>query len=293
MERGMLPVPGHVDPSAADNGDEDAREAYRRKGRDVVGASGTTRVDRGDLPPPFTAGPSGTTDGTDSATETSEGTTDGALPSFTESEAEMRSGRAPLLSLAVPSQVLQPVAYEENPTPAPVPGELSTWVEYDGYERFSAPPPPAAASFGVASSMDPPREGDEDGDVVGSIVARLGLPSGSAPNPAELMEQLGLGLGTRVVDLVDDLPPGIDEPSLPALPGFAHPSPPATQHQLHPRQIPADHEHPPSFDASEAAEAVGGVARSRVGSMGSPALANLEDSDAPPGYFGGGPPAYS
>lgn len=149
-------------------------------------------------------------------------------------------------------------------------------------------------------------------------MARLGLPSGSAPNPEELMEQLGLGQGTRVVDLQDDLPPGIDEPSLPALPGFDTPlstaSMQASMHSMHqhsqqlqqqlqyhahthgthpPNTHPRTHaldgaDHPPSFDASEAAEAVGGVARSRVGSVTGP-----PEQDAPPGYFGGGPPAYS
>ncbi len=93
------------------------------------------------------------------------------------------------------------------------------------------------------------------------------------------------------------MPPGIDEPSLPALPDFGNhhqrfrsPAlPPLTQHQ------PAHS--PPSFDASEAAQAVGGVAISRDGAgVGAGAM-----GEAPPGYFRtspviggqGGPPAYS
>ena len=65
-------------------------------------------------------------------------------------------------------------------------------------------PPPAAVSYGVDSSMDPPQEGDEDVNVMGGMVARLGLGEGGVVRPgaqAELMEQLGLGEGTRVVDL--------------------------------------------------------------------------------------------
>lgn len=214
-------------------------------------------------------------------------------------------------------------------------------------------PPPVAASFGVQGIMDPPPGDDApDAAVAGDIAARLGL-GGAPSDPAQLMEQLGLGHG-RIVDLQDDLPPGIDEPSLPALPGFGgsgvtgglggggdhHPftdPPPPTNHtQVHatqgyspPPQVYAQprfmdpfndapapdahahaHEldHPPSFDASEAAEAVGGVARSRVGSIrmhgGLPGMnvsmesdvlahAHAAERDAPPGYFGiGGPPAY-
>lgn len=202
--------------------------------------------------------------------------------------------------------------------------------------------------------MDPPREGEDapDAAVAGDIAARLGLGLGAAPtDPAALMEQLGLGHG-RVVDLQDDLPPGIDEPSLPALPGFGNggvtsglgigvggvgvggggagnnaaprfmdPFAAPDREDGHGHAHPAGHEldHPPSFDASEAAEAVGGVARSRVGSvrlhaglampnMGDMDMANMGamggiggmvpgqggegEGDAPPGYFGGGPPAY-
>lgn len=144
--------------------------------------------------------------------------------------------------------------------------------------------------------MDPP-SGDEGDDsrVVADMAGRLGI-TGAPAHPAELMEQLGLGHGTRVVDLHDDMPPGIDEPSLPALPGFGTPQ---AYHQptfvdpfsaaAAPPEVEVDH--PPSFDASEAAEAVGGVARSRVGSVLSPRM----DGEAPPGYFGadGRPPAYS
>ncbi|EJT46190.1 hypothetical protein A1Q1_05292 [Trichosporon asahii var. asahii CBS 2479] len=197
--------------------------------------------------------------------------------------------------------------------------------------------------------MDPPRDGDDlrPTTVVEDMAARLGL-STEVRSPAQLMQQLGLE--QRVIDMHDDLPPGIDEPSLPALPGFGYrqtnqydapPSdyrapPPAEEYQqpsydsqsyqppagyeggyeggyeaeydpqsyeartrqrqrppdmrLSPALAPLsidsiDEEHPPSFDASEAAEAVGVQARSTGG-----------PSDLPPGYFGapsGGPPAYS
>lgn len=143
--------------------------------------------------------------------------------------------------------------------------------------------------------MDPPT-GDEGDDtrVVADMVGRLGMTGQAPAHPAALMEQLGLGHGTRVVDLHDDMPPGIDEPSLPALPGFGTPQsyhPPTFVDPFTPGVEPAvELDHPPSFDASEAAEAVGGVARSRVGSIRVTPM-----GDAPPGYFGagGGPPAYS
>lgn len=101
------------------------------------------------------------------------------------------------------------------------------------------------------------------------------------------MEHLGLGEGTRVIDLQvspsrlrdgiradmqkDDLPPGIDEPSLPALPDFSA-QPYRPRAASHPRGsllplpdtvTPEEGLHdvsPPSFAASEAAQAVGGVA---------------------------------
>lgn len=302
MEGGREPVPGagigpedYLPPDEEDT--EEAREAYRRKGRDVVGNVGTTRhIEGGEAPPPFEgAGPSGTT----SVAEME-------LPTFHESEALMRSGQAPMLRDNVQTERLMPVAhgdYFQEPEVgrrASLTGELATWIEYDGYETFSLAPPPATASFGTQGSMDPP-SGDEgdDGRVVADMVGRLGMTGQAPAHPAELMEQLGLGHGTRVVDLHDDMPPGIDEPSLPALPGFGSPQ---SYHQpafVDPfagaAQPQVELDHPPSFDASEAAEAVGGVAhsRSRVGSIRIAPVSAAEE--APPEYFGagGGPPAYS
>ncbi|TXT04383.1 hypothetical protein VHUM_04150 [Vanrija humicola] len=335
IERGLQPELGTGDAGELELVDEDEREAYRRKGRDVVGATGTTRVD----------GPSGTVDEPPSFGEATEepgpsgtqshagGDDDNSLPTFTESEAQMRSGAVPLLNHAVPSERLVPVSFTPDDGIADVraaqrrssfSGELGTWIEvsggvetvltikYDGYETFSVAPPPAAASYGLVGSMDPPREGDDEAHVVGDMAARLGIEVGHAPaHPAELLEQLGLN--TRVVDMQDDMPPGIDEPSLPALPGFGGSAPPVRNFAA-PFVAPAfrspftttrdndseaEGDHPPSFAASEAAEAAGGMAHSRIVSR-SNSLALPSDAP-PPEYFGGvaagsphgGPPAYS
>lgn len=137
IERGLVPALGTAEPDGLD--DEDAREAYRRKGRDVVGAAGTTRAAEGggpDEPPPFddAPGPSGTTSASAAGAG---GSGDSALPSFNESEAQMRSGAAPLLNHVVPSENLVPVSFDAPEDPVPdlpvrrgsLTGELSTWVE--------------------------------------------------------------------------------------------------------------------------------------------------------------------
>lgn len=51
--------------------------------------------------------------------------------------------------------------------------------------------------------MDPPQEGDDDVNVVGGMMGRLGLDGGHARDATgrELIERLGLGEGSRVVDL--------------------------------------------------------------------------------------------
>jgi hypothetical protein len=50
--------------------------------------------------------------------------------------------------------------------------------------------------------MDPPQEGDEDLNVVGGMMGRLGMESGGGGQTGrELIESLGLGEGSRVVDL--------------------------------------------------------------------------------------------
>ncbi|WVW82485.1 hypothetical protein I302_104496 [Kwoniella bestiolae CBS 10118] len=342
--------------------EEDYRkEAYRQKGRDVVGDSGTFRPDNdghNDLPPPFEsdqAGPSTSTSNTKA-----HGPGEGGLPSFLESEEQARAGDVPVLNQTVRSERLVPVNFDqddqvvipdENDTViqddegqtegfdrnnwvgrrGSLGGELGTWVEYDGYETFSVAPPSMDASYGAGGAMDPPQEGDENSvNVVGGMVARLGLEGeGVSMQGLELMEHLGLGEGTRIVDLQDDLPPGIDEPSLPALPDF-HPhshvnnrqSPPPAPYispSTHTHTLPPAHD-PPSFDASQAANAVGGVATSHIRSpVGSniplgvgvggrrPSRHAFDDTvgvghvsspgDAPPGYERaggeGGLPPYS
>ena len=192
--------------------------------------------------------------------------------------------------------------------------------------------------------MDPPQDGDEDVNVVGGMMGRLGIEGGQGVNPSgrELMESLGLGEGTRVVDLQarphhlmpipclsnlqDDLPPGIDEPSLPALPDFSAHQPrrmssyPAVPHSptahIHRRasnpppaadQVAgmANQPPPPSFAASEAAVATQRRASQSVvleRHHGQATRGGGGQGDAPPGYpgstaapstEGGRPPAYS
>ncbi|WWD17710.1 hypothetical protein CI109_102151 [Kwoniella shandongensis] len=354
IERGLEPAPGSggvemvVDGSgvgAVDgelateryykSDEEMAREAYRHKGRDVVGQSGTFRAGESagradDLPPPFDgATPNGETSAAGPSTSAS------GLPTFLESEEQMRAGEAPLPTELVRSERLVPVAFEEQidgdgegfdrstwvGRRGSLGGELGTWVEYDGYETFSVAPPSMSASFGVGGSMDPPQEGDIEGaSVVGGMVARLGmgLEGGRGMEGLELMEHLGLGEGTRVVDLQDDLPPGIDEPSLPALPsfdqshssphqpGYHHPpafgAPPPHPHPHTHTTTPPAHD-PPSFDASQAASAVGGVAASSLRAGARRPSRHAADEgvgvgvvahgEAPPGYERGGLPPYS
>lgn len=115
--------------------EETAREAYRLKGLDRVGHSGTFRLDTSsqDLPPPFdqdVAGPSGS-----AAQDTGEGGS--GLPSFLESEQQMRFGEAPLPSEMVPSERLVPVGFQQEDEQddltvgrrGSLGGELGTWIE--------------------------------------------------------------------------------------------------------------------------------------------------------------------
>nr|ODN87472.1 hypothetical protein L203_03249 [Cryptococcus depauperatus CBS 7841] len=292
----------------------EAREAYRLKGRDVVGDGGTLRVDNAnheeELPPPFetgqdhpSAGPSFYAPGTIS--ENQVGASD--LPTFLESEAQMRQGLQPLESRGKEREERQgslSVGHEG------LRGELASWKENDGYETFSQPPPCLSASMHARGSIDPPQDGETPlpEEVVGDVAARLGLDH-SAREGIELMERLGLGDGTRVVDLQDDLPPGIDEPSLPALPSSftaqRHPAfqpPPPHLDPMEPLPTHAEPPHdPPSFDASQAASAVGVAATSIPSSRithagtvttGDRVLSRIQE-DAPPDYERGGLPPYS
>ncbi|ORX37434.1 hypothetical protein BD324DRAFT_651027 [Kockovaella imperatae] len=355
IERGEMPSLGEdagstaLDQSMSD--EQLAREAYRLKGLDMVGSSGTYRLETSggqghDLPPPFEgSGQSSLTprdsmdaSGSSSRQEEVPDTDRAGLPSFLESEAQMRAGEAPFPAQTVPSRRLVPVNFDDAEMidrtntvgrRGSLGGELGTWVEYDGYETFSVAPPSVSASFGVGGSMDPPQDGDEDVNVIGGMIGRLGLDAarhGDDQTGRDLIESLGLGEGTRVVDLQDDLPPGIDEPSLPALPDFSggrhartqgftssQRSPVSTHHPDHQQrrglQTASPGDHPPSFDASEAAverqrrvsqsvviPTVTGPTTVAVPATG--AHPTPGDGDAPPGYFGstphaGGPPAYS
>ncbi|RXK39260.1 hypothetical protein M231_03480 [Tremella mesenterica] len=276
IERGHIPS-STIGECSDDLDPEEAREAYRLKGRDVVGQMGTIRVGEEDVPgfEEVMAGPSN-------------GNLNG-LPTFLESEEQMRKGEGNVPLEAIPSETLLPMEFEEDGIdralragrPDNLMGELATWIEYDGYETFSVQPPLASASFGVDGPMDPPEEGVDTASVVGGIAARLGLRDGASGGVEGMMNHLGLGEGTRVVDMQDDLPPGIDEPSLPALPG------------PHPHSF----DSPPSFAASEAAQAVGMVAvatpnPARVGQRRTSHATQVdvihgEVRGEPPGYFGG------
>lgn len=146
------PSQGSWGPGSQDEGtiaDEDlAREAYRIKGEDVVGHGGTSRFIEGgeaqeDLPPPFElpAGPSSLPNGAQHG-ERPRVQRGGAgipggqeLPTFLESEAQMRTGEAPVLRDAPRTERLVPVQLEDEaelPVGRPaggIGGELETWVE--------------------------------------------------------------------------------------------------------------------------------------------------------------------
>lgn len=68
--------------------------------------------------------------------------------------------------------------------------------------------------------MDPPQPDDEHSGVVGGIAARLGLQQQSDPSMGglDLMERLGLGDGTRVVDMHVRLTPDIVDARMTCLP---------------------------------------------------------------------------
>lgn len=127
ISRGIAPALGQGEEEGGMSSEE-IKQAYRLKGMDVVGRSGTYRMDAetsNDLPPPFDgAGPSHVTP------------PEGGLPTFLESEAQMRTGEVPLPPDAIPSERLVPVAFsdddERNTTVGrrgSLGGELGTWVE--------------------------------------------------------------------------------------------------------------------------------------------------------------------
>ena len=209
---------------------EDARNrAYRLKGSDVVGDTGTYRQDHtgegaassSGNPPPFDANVSSHEGNGDppSFFDTTTGSGGDVLPSFDESE---RHNQSRFLGHGIPGAISGQGAGSSRttrpPAPAQLTGELATWREYDGYETFSAPPPAAWESLGLSGSMDPPSTDNADLDAVHGDAALRG-----ADERVRLMEHLGLGEGTRVIDTQEDMPPGFDEPSLPSLPNAIMP----------------------------------------------------------------------
>jgi hypothetical protein len=288
--------------------------AYRLKGRDTVGQTGTFRAEgtsssvepphfdttadssERQEPPPFS----------DAEQHGSE-----VLPSFDESERQRRAtNRFEPSSLGNRPDILSVTlttggsGYSSRPQPAILTGQLGVWREYDGYETFSEPPPAASVSLGLSGSMDPPNAYDHPVDVDVS----------TAVGP-ELIERLGLGEGTRVIDTQEDMPPGFDEPSLPSLPNaiMPHhvrniqrrgsrqnlqasltsdsPPPPAfTPNESdgsHRTTIERDVDRsgvlpPPSFAASEAAEARGIAATGPEPLLHSMVDLPRTDHDAPP-----------
>jgi hypothetical protein len=126
---------GEEDVDMGDMTEEQIKQAYRMKGMDIVGQSGTYRHDgdrEGDLPPPFDgAGPSHATPPLIPPAEGHEG----GLPTFMESEAQARAGDAPIIGQDIMSETLAPVNFEledRNTTVGrrgSLGGELGTWVE--------------------------------------------------------------------------------------------------------------------------------------------------------------------
>lgn len=287
------------------------RQAYRLKGVDIVGETGTYRPDNSG------AGPSGSGEGSGdpelpsfeaaarderpptfmqaiseepraSGNVVMMGPSDGELPSFNESQL-FASGSDPRLRAADSGVQMNASRTAEQgrrtPPPTQLTGELATWREFDGYETFSQPPPAATESLGASGVMDIPHNLD--------TMDSGHLDPATLQDRMQLMERLGLGEGSRVIDTHEDMPPGFDEPSLPSLPNAIMPhhqrnralqhqhrrlsmeqetdSPPAfsTEATAAPtasgettaREPPtASHQHlhpPPSFAASEAAEAQG------------------------------------
>jgi len=140
IQGGHQPVLGNGDSASVSEGstmtdEEFAREAYRLKGQDTVGANGTIRMGNrtpgDDLPPPFEGEGKG---------GAGAGPSRGGLPTFLESEEQMRAGEAPLPVEALTSERLIPVNYEDGEADVvnrattvgrreSFGGELSTWVE--------------------------------------------------------------------------------------------------------------------------------------------------------------------
>lgn len=209
------------------NDDASRLEAYRRKGQDIVGEGGTYRpefpdvmqgssstpyhgVSSSDNPPPFStdalpppfAAVTGAARSIDphavlqeeGVTREQPATASIGLPTFQESQSEVHATAA-----------TESTDQGDRFTIRPPTGDLVNWIEYDGYESFSQPPPPAAASLGLNSSMDLPVSGEDqaiDSTLVRNLLGDVANSSGSGEDVRmRLMTELGLGEGTRVIDM--------------------------------------------------------------------------------------------
>ena len=148
IQDGHLPASGmgvDVPEDDLEGLDEAAKAAYRAKGLDIVGTQGTYRAPEfgsgGEEPPSASDGPGPSGYQHIDAHDTPpphpgvDGTVgEGTLPSFSESQAQMQSGDAPVLANGIPSERLAPVQFEEDRTTTvgrrgSLGGELGQWVE--------------------------------------------------------------------------------------------------------------------------------------------------------------------
>ena len=132
MSRGTIPASGLGDEELGDMTEEEMRQAYRLKGRDIVGETGTYRADAstscGDSPPPFDGGEAGPSHSHGDG---------GGLPTFLESEEQMRTGEAVLPNDVVHSERLVPLHFGTDEDMRNITvgrrgslgGELGTWIE--------------------------------------------------------------------------------------------------------------------------------------------------------------------
>jgi hypothetical protein len=336
------------------------QQAYRLKGVDIVGETGTYRLASPAPGPSGSAGGSGDPElpSFEAAARDAKPPTfmqaiseepgitrgsgavepsDGELPSFNESQLFATGPNSRLhatdSALEMASNRTQGQG-RRTPPPTQLVGELAAWREFDGYETFSQPPPAATESLGASGVMDIPRDLD--------TMNSSHLDPAALQDRMQLMERLGLGEGSRVIDTQEDMPPGFDEPSLPSLPNAIMPhhqrnralqlaqrrlsmaeetdSPPAfpmdtsatptdsgeavarepgasSQQHLHP---------PPSFAASEAAEAQGVNATGPLPILAQPIRAGgvapperpenvrngLQTPDLPPSYSNDASPRH-
>lgn len=139
---------------------------------------------------------------------------------------------APLVPfLHLPLQVAPPTSPSADPANLP-----SEWLEVDGYETFSLPPPPVSVGLETTGSVDPPAEGE------GAVVDRSRLEriydsispanntTSTISSPERPLPASGRGRGTSMsrdgsrVDDPNDLPPTFRDLAISSVPlGLAHP----------------------------------------------------------------------